>query len=83
VIESAIIGIPHPDFGEAVAAVVTCDSGNTACTEENIIATLKPRLANYKIPKRILFVDEMPRNTMGKVQKNLLRETYANLFVKK
>ena len=83
VIESAIIGVPHPDFGEAVTAVVTRDAGNKECTEENIIAALKPKLANYKIPKRILFVDELPRNTMGKVQKNLLRETYANLFSNK
>ena len=83
VIESAVIGIPHPDFGEAVTAIVTHDASNTTCTEENIIAALKPRLANYKIPKRILFVDELPRNTMGKVQKNVLRETYANLFTEK
>ena len=83
VVESAIIGIPHPDFGEAVTAVVTRDNNDSGCTEENIIATLKPKLANYKIPKRILFIDELPRNTMGKVQKNLLRETYAGLFSKK
>ncbi|NNF95456.1 MAG: AMP-binding protein, partial [Halobacteria archaeon] len=83
VIESAVIGVPHPDFGEAVTAVVARDANNTDCTEENIIAALKPKLANYKIPKRILFIDELPRNTMGKVQKNLLRETYANLFIKK
>jgi len=83
VIESAVIGVPHPDFGEAVTAVATRDASNTACTEENIIASLKSKLANFKIPKRIVFVDELPRNTMGKVQKNLLRETYANLFSKK
>ena len=81
--ESAVIGVPHPDFGEAVTAVVARDSSVTECTEENIIATLKPKLANYKIPKRVLFVDELPRNTMGKVQKNVLRETYADLFSKK
>jgi malonyl-CoA/methylmalonyl-CoA synthetase len=83
VIESAVIGVPHPDFGEAVTAVATRDASNTACTEENIIASLKSKLANFKIPKRIVFVDELPRNTMGKVQKNLLRETYVNLFSKK
>ena len=82
VIESAVIGVPHPDFGEAVTAVATRDPSNTACTEENIIASLKPKLANFKIPKRIVFVDALPRNTMGKVQKNLLRETYADLFSK-
>ena len=82
VVESAIIGVPHPDFGEAVTAVVTRDVNNKACTEENIIAALKPKLANYKIPKRVMFVDDLPRNTMGKVQKNLLRESYADLFSK-
>ncbi len=82
VIESAIIGVPHPDFGEAVTAVVTRDVSNQACTEASIIAALKPKLANYKIPKRVIFVDELPRNTMGKVQKNLLRDTYAGLFSK-
>lgn len=78
--ESAVIGVPHPDFGEAVTAVVTRESSNKECTEATIIAALKPKLANYKIPKRVLFVDELPRNTMGKVQKNLLRETYADLY---
>jgi malonyl-CoA/methylmalonyl-CoA synthetase len=82
VVESAVIGVPHPDFGEAVTAVVTRDVNNKACTEENIIAALKPKLANYKIPKRVMFVDDLPRNTMGKVQKNLLRESYADLFSK-
>ncbi len=80
VLESAVIGVPHPDFGEAVTAVATRDASNTDCSEEKIIAALKPKLANYKIPKRILFIDKLPRNTMGKVQKNLLRETYADLF---
>lgn len=82
VIESAIIGVPHPDFGEAVTAVVIRDASHTDCTEEKIIAALKAKLANYKIPKRILFIDELPRNTMGKVQKNLLRDAYADLFTK-
>ena len=82
VVESAVIGVPHPDFGEAVTAVVTRDVTNKACTEANIIAALKPKLANFKIPKRVMFVDDLPRNTMGKVQKNLLRESYADLFNK-
>jgi malonyl-CoA/methylmalonyl-CoA synthetase len=82
VIESAIIGVPHPDFGEAVTAVVIRDASHTDCTEEKIITALKAKLANYKIPKRILFIDELPRNTMGKVQKNLLRDAYADLFTK-
>ena len=75
VTESAVIGLPHPDFGEAVAAVVI-----GAGDEAAMIATLRERLAAFKAPKRIFFVDELPRNVMGKVQKNLLRQTYAGTF---
>ena len=75
VTESAVIGLPHPDFGEAVAAVVI-GSGDEAA----MIATLRERLAAFKAPKRIFFVEELPRNAMGKVQKNLLRATYAGTF---
>jgi malonyl-CoA/methylmalonyl-CoA synthetase len=79
VIESAVFGVAHPDFGEGVvAAVVAHPEANL--TETAIIATIKPRLANYKLPKRVLFVKELPRNTMGKVQKNILREQHAGLF---
>ncbi len=76
VVESAVIGIPDEDFGEAVVAVVV---GKTGCalTEAGVIATLKGEIANFKIPKRVHFVAEMPRNAMGKVQKNVLRETYS------
>ena len=79
VIESAVIGAPHPDFGEGVTAVVvaTRDAG---VSEASIRAALEPRLAKFKLPKRIVFVDELPRNTMGKVQKNLLRQTYRDLY---
>jgi malonyl-CoA/methylmalonyl-CoA synthetase len=76
--ESAVIGIPHPDFGEAVAAVVVPRRGAAAATENGIISALKERLANFKVPKRVYFVDELPRNTMGKVQKNVLRERFAS-----
>jgi len=77
--ESAVIGLPHPDFGEAVAAVVVRQS--TATLEESaIISTLKLQLANFKVPKRVFVVDELPRNAMGKVQKNLLRQQYGNTF---
>ncbi|MDD5175857.1 MAG: malonyl-CoA synthase [Sterolibacterium sp.] len=76
VAESAVIGLPHPDFGEAVAAVLVRrqDAAGAALTEAGIIAALKNELANFKIPKRVFIVADLPRNTMGKVQKNLLRE---------
>lgn len=76
--ESAVIGVPHPDFGEAVAAVVTRGSDETS--EDAIIAACKDNLANFKVPKRVFFVDELPRNTMGKVQKNQLRDAYKDTF---
>jgi malonyl-CoA/methylmalonyl-CoA synthetase len=75
VVESAVIGVPHPDFGEGVVAVVT-----GAGDEAAILAGVRSRLAAYKTPKRVIFVDELPRNTMGKVQKNRLRDAYAGLF---
>ncbi|CAN5887448.1 malonyl-CoA synthase [soil metagenome] len=75
VTESAVIGLPHPDFGEAVAAVVIGSGDETA-----MIAAAREKLAAFKAPKRIFFVDELPRNAMGKVQKNLLRQAYAGTF---
>jgi malonyl-CoA/methylmalonyl-CoA synthetase len=76
VVESAVIGIPHPDFGEAVIAVVVAQPG-TKLTSNRIIALLKPQLAGFKIPKYVYMVAELPRNTMGKVQKNILRQQYG------
>jgi malonyl-CoA/methylmalonyl-CoA synthetase len=76
--ESAVVGVPHPDFGEGVVAVAT--SAGTPPSEAEIIRTLAARLAKFKVPKRVIFVDALPRNTMGKVQKNELREQYADLF---
>jgi len=76
VLESAVIGLPHPDFGEAVTAVVVPDRG-AAAGEAEIIAAAKQQLAGFKVPKRVYFAQALPRNSMGKVQKNLLREQYA------
>jgi malonyl-CoA/methylmalonyl-CoA synthetase len=78
VAESAVIGVPHVDFGEAVVAVVVGKKGATL-SEPAMITALKQRIANFKVPKRIVFVDDLPRNTMGKVQKNVLRTRYATL----
>ena len=75
VVESAVIGLPHRDFGEGVVAVVIGQGD-----EAELIAACRTRLAAFKAPKRILFVDELPRNAMGKVQKNLLRQRHAGLF---
>jgi len=79
VVESAVIGLPHPDFGEAVSAVVVRqkNAAGRALTESGIIAAIKDQLANFKVPKWVYLVDELPRNAMGKVQKNILRETYS------
>lgn len=79
VLESAVIGVPHPDFGEGVTAVVVPAIG-AALDEAGILAAIAPRLARFKQPKRVLFVLELPRNTMGKVQKNRLKEQFANLY---
>jgi len=73
--ESAVIGVPHPDFGEAVVAVVVPKEGHML-DEESMLASLKDSLANFKVPKRVHFVHELVRNTMGKVQKNALRDQY-------
>jgi len=76
--ESAVIGVPHPDFGEAVTAVVVVNRLETAPYDAHtIIAALKKKLANFKVPKRVHFVDDLPRNAMGKVQKNVLRERFG------
>ena len=77
--ESAVIGVPHADFGEAVVAVVVARTGSAPQAHE-LIAMLKSRIANFKVPKQVLMVAELPRNTMGKVLKNLLREAHKGLF---
>lgn len=78
--ESAVIGIPHPDFGEGVIAVVTAAVGGTAPSESSIVTALGGRLAKFKQPKRVFVVAELPRNAMGKVQKAELRKSYEGLF---
>ncbi|MDE2616729.1 MAG: malonyl-CoA synthase [Burkholderiales bacterium] len=79
VAESALVGVPHPDFGEVGVAVVVRKPG-AVLDGEQIIAVLKSKLANFKIPKKCYVVDDLPRNTMGKVQKNQLRDQYKQLF---
>ena len=80
VLESALVGVPHPDFGEVGVAAVVAKPGAELQTTA-IIAALKSKLANFKIPKQCFVMPELPRNTMGKVQKNVLREQYKMLFL--
>ena len=82
VVESAVIGVPHADFGEGVTAVVVCDK-NAKVDEASVLKALDGRLAKFKMPKRVFVVGELPRNAMGKVQKNILRDTYSNIYAKK
>lgn len=82
VIESAVIGVPHADFGEGVTAVLVCNK-SADVTEAAVLKALDGRLAKFKMPKRVFVVDELPRNSMGKVQKNVLRDTYKDIYAKK
>jgi len=81
VIESAVIGVPHADFGEGVTAVVVCGKG-AEVDEASVLKALDGRIAKFKMPKRVIVVEELPRNTMGKVQKNILRDTYSKIYAK-
>jgi malonyl-CoA/methylmalonyl-CoA synthetase len=81
VVESAVIGVPHADFGEGVTAVVVCNKGADV-SETSVLNALDGRLAKFKMPKRVFIVDELPRNAMGKVQKNILRDTYGKIYAK-
>ena len=76
--ESAVIGVPHPDFGECVIAVIAGSNGKL--TEDQVITNAKTKLASFKVPKQVFFFDALPRNSMGKVQKNILRKTHEALF---
>jgi len=77
--ESAAIGVPHKDFGEGVVAIVVPQKG-ASLSETDVVAGLSEQLAKFKQPKRVVIVDELPRNTMGKVQKNVMRETYKGIL---
>lgn len=79
VVESAVVGVPHRDFGEGVTAVVVTN-GKAGITEDDVLKALEGRLARFKLPKRVIFADDLPRNAMGKVQKNLLRQAYDDLY---
>ncbi len=80
VLESAVVGVPHPDFGETVLGVIVAEPGETPDLEEMKAAVCKS-LARFKHPRQLILLDELPRNTMGKVQKNILRDQYKDLFV--
>ncbi|MEN3290423.1 MAG: malonyl-CoA/methylmalonyl-CoA synthetase [Bradyrhizobium sp.] len=82
VVESAVIGVPHADFGEGVTAVVVSHPG-ADISEAGVLRGLDGRLAKFKMPKRVFVVTELPRNTMGKVQKNVLRDQYRDIYAKK
>jgi malonyl-CoA/methylmalonyl-CoA synthetase len=79
VLESAVFGVPHADFGEAVTAAVVARSGATL-SEAAILSALGRRLAKFKAPKQIVLVESLPRNAMGKVQKAALREAYKDIY---
>jgi malonyl-CoA/methylmalonyl-CoA synthetase len=76
-----VIGVPHADFGEGVTAVVVCNKGADV-TEAGVLKALDGRLAKFKMPKRVFVVEELPRNAMGKVQKNILRDMYKDIYTK-
>ena len=80
VAESAVVGVPHPDFGEAVIAIVV-PKPRVQLDAGAMVASLKQRIANFKVPKHVFIAGELPRNTMGKVQKNLLREAHQRAFL--
>jgi len=80
VVESAVIGVAHPDLGEGVTAAVVLKPGESL-DESDVLAALKDKVARYKQPKRVFFIDSLPRNVMGKVQKNALRERYADIYL--
>ena len=81
VLESAVVGVPHPDLGEGVVAVVTAKKG-VALDTAALLAGIRDKLARFKQPRHVAVLDELPRNTMGKVQKNVLRDRYRDVFAR-
>ena len=79
VLESAVIGVPHPDFGETVLGVIVPAPG-AAPDRQAIMDSLRRSLARFKHPRELVIMDELPRNTMGKVQKNILRDQFREMF---
>jgi len=79
VVESAVVGLPHGEYGEAVVAVVARPAG-APIGEREVIEHARAELAGYKVPKRVVFTEELPRNTMGKVQKSDLRDRHGEMF---
>ena len=80
VAESAVLGVPHPDFGEAVIAVIERQAAGREPTERQVLGQLKTQLASFKLPKKLFWVEALPRNDIGKVQKHVLRERYRETF---
>ncbi len=81
VVESAVIGVPHPDFGEGVVAVVVPSGASVSL--EQVLTRLRGKLARFKHPKQVVNLQSLPRNSMGKVQKNVLREEFATAFAER
>ena len=79
IVESAVIGLPHPDFGEAVTAILVTDEVHSL-TEADVLAALENQVAGFKRPKRVVFARDLPRNSMGKIEKNVLRQKYSDLY---
>jgi len=79
VLESAVIGVPHPDFGEGVVGVVV-PRPDQSFDPDAVLEAIKPKIARFKQPKALFAIDALPRNTMGKVQKNALRDLYKDIF---
>ncbi|HAT86128.1 MAG TPA: malonyl-CoA synthase, partial [Rhizobiales bacterium] len=79
VLESAVVGVPHPDFGETVLGILVAENGQTPDLDKAMNA-VRDSLARFKHPQKLVVLDELPRNTMGKVQKNILRERYQGMF---
>jgi malonyl-CoA/methylmalonyl-CoA synthetase len=81
--ESALIGIPHPDFGEGVTAVITLSNRQTTINEQDLRNRIRDQLASFKVPLKIRVKDQLPKNAMGKIQKNLLRTEFEDIYSKK